>query len=194
VSSEQIAREIYEKLGERDRQAVDAWRALGNDWAASLLNSGVLSQNRGGRPADDVADWQRRMLGTDPALVRQLTCEHEAAHAVVAHALGLRGIEAEIDEGGRTGRTRYEKGTRAASSVIAIAPTVWVNEFRWSVFPAGDNGCDSDMRQLVRATSGWHHEVLDAQRRARVVLGEYRDLVLATADRLARDGRLSLPA
>lgn len=186
-TSEEVAWQLYAGLGARDRRAVDAWRDLGNDLVTSLLNAGVLSPSQPRRvPADDVADFSRRMLGTDPAFVLQRTAEHEAAHAVVAVALGVRGVEVAISDDGRSGSTRYERASREATAAVAAAADVWIHEFRAVVFPTGDEvGCGDDYRLLVRSTDG-DHGVREARRRARLVLGERGDEVLAVAAQLAR--------
>lgn len=191
ASSEQVAWEMYGRLGEQDRRAVDAWRSLGNDLVTSLLNSDVLRGESPRRvPADDVAEWARRRLGTDEDLILQRTAEHEAAHAVVARALGVRVAEVSVSEDGRDGATRYEQASRENTAAIAAAADVWITEFRGLVFPNGDrDGCRDDVRKLVRNTSG-DHEVADARRRARLLLAERRDEVLALACQLARVGHI----
>lgn len=55
AGSEEVAWTMYARLGERDRAAVDAWRALGNDLVSSLLNADALSRERPRRfPSDDL--------------------------------------------------------------------------------------------------------------------------------------------
>lgn len=191
MSSEQVAWEMYAKLSTQDRRAVDAWRDLGNDMVTSLLNADVLRSAAPTRfPADDPADWARRSLGTDPALVRQEAAEHEAAHAVAARALGVAVLEATIAEDG-TGATVYEETTREAAAVIAVAAQVWLGEFRALVFPAGTRGCSGDNRALMRSTGGDAYNVDQARRRARLILGERRDEVLQVARELAESGRVT---
>ncbi|WP_326583331.1 hypothetical protein OG889_32780 [Streptomyces sp. NBC_00481] len=190
MSSEQVAREMYGQLSPRDRRAVDAWQDLGNDLVTALLNSNALRAESPRRvPADDLADWARRSLGTDPALVRQETAEHEAAHAVAARALGVRVFEVTIAEDG-SGLTEHAKTTREANAVIAIAPQVWLGEFRAMVFPAGGRGCGDDTRKLARSTGADAYNVGQARRRARLILGERRGEVLALAEQLARVGHI----
>ncbi|MDX3519279.1 hypothetical protein [Streptomyces scabiei] len=191
MSSEQTAWKIYAKLSARDRRAVDAWKDLGNDMVTSLLNADVLRSAAPTRwPADDTADFARRALGTDPALVRQEAAEHEAAHAVAARALGVRVKEATIDEDG-TGATVYEETTREAEAVIAVAAQVWLAEFRALVFPAGVRGCSGDNRVLARSTGADAYNVDQARRRARLLLGERRSEVLELARELDRTGRIT---
>ncbi len=192
ASSEEVAWQLYAGLELRDRRAVDAWRSLGNDLVTSLMNSRALGSARPLRvPADDVVDWQRRQLGTDPELVLARTAEHEAAHAVVARALGLHVADVFIGEDGRDGVTTYETADRDETATVAAAADVWITEFRALAYPSGDAaGCREDMRVLVRNTDG-DHDVHRARRRARVILGERRDEVLALAARLVRERHIT---
>ncbi|MFM9595792.1 M50 family metallopeptidase [Streptomyces scabiei] len=191
MSSEQVAWEMYAKLSARDRRAVDAWRDLGNDVVTSLLNADVLRSAAPTRfPVDDTADWARRSLGLDPALVRQEAAEHEAAHAVVARALGVHVREVTIAEDG-SGATVYQETSREAEAVIAVAPQVWLGEFRALVFPAGSRGCSGDNRTLARSTGADAYNVDQARRRARLILGEQRGEVLELARQLAKSGRVT---
>jgi hypothetical protein len=187
-TSEMVARRAYSALDERDRRAVDAWRSLGNDLIDALLNSDVLSRERPRRvPADDVAEWSRRLLGTDEDLILQRTAEHEAAHAVVARALGLRLLDVSVSADGRSGETRYESAPESANAIIAVAAEVWISEVGGLVFPRGDaDGCREDVRVLVRSTGGDAWAMREARRRARLILAESRDEVLALAEQLAR--------
>ncbi|MDX2515467.1 hypothetical protein PV355_09975 [Streptomyces stelliscabiei] len=190
MSSEQTAWAMYAELSARDRRAVDAWRDLGNDVVTSLLNSDALRSAAPTRfPVDDTADFARRSLGTDPALVRQEAAEHEAAHAVAARALGVHVREMTIAEDG-SGATVYEETSREAEAVIAVAPQVWIGEFRALVFPAGARGCSRDEQVLARSTGADAYNVDKARRRARLILGESRGEVLALAQRLARVGHI----
>lgn len=181
---------MYAGLDARRRRAVDAWRDLGNDMVTSLLNSQVLSAGSPRRfPADDIADWVRRSLGTDNDIVLQEAAEHEAAHTVAAQALGVHVREVTIAEDG-TGSTVFEETTREAGAVIAVAAQVWIDEFRALVFPAGARGCSGDNRALARSTGADAYNVEQARRRARLIFGEHRDEVLQLARRLARSRRV----
>ncbi|MEW2135516.1 hypothetical protein AB0892_02710 [Streptomyces sp. NPDC005409] len=192
ASSEEVAWQLYAGLEVRDRRAVDAWRSLGNDLVTSLMNSRALGSARPlCVPADDVVDWQRRQVGTDPDLVLARTAEHEAAHAVVARALGLHVAEVSISEDGQSGVTTYESAGRADTATVAAAAEVWIHEFRALAYPAGDAaGCREDMQVLVRNTAG-DHDVREARRRARHILGERRDEVLALAARLGLERHIT---
>lgn len=189
MTSEQVAWSMYAGLSARDRAAVDAWRTLGNDLVTALLNSDVLRSAAPARfPADDVADWSRRILGTDRDLLRQEAAEHESAHAVVARALGVHVAEVSIDDDG-SGRTVFEETSREAAAIIACAGHVWVGEFRGTVFPAGPRGCSGDGQALARSTNADSYNVDQAVRRARLILTECRDDVLQLARVLVADGR-----
>ncbi|MQY13769.1 hypothetical protein SRB5_39210 [Streptomyces sp. RB5] len=191
--SEQIGWSMYAALPVEDRRAVDAWRDLGNDVVTSLLNAGVLRSGETRRlPAGDTADWTRRSLGIDKALIRQEAAEHEAAHAVAARALGVHVAEISITEDG-SGSTSFETTSRKATAVIAVAPRVWVGEFRAVVFPNGARGSGRDEQLLARATAADAYNVAEATRRARLILGGRRDEVLALARRLVEDGHVTFP-
>ncbi|MEU2625866.1 hypothetical protein [Kitasatospora sp. NPDC007106] len=189
ASFEQIAWQMYAQLNSDARKAVDSWRSLGNDLTTSLLNSGALGGRR--HPAGDPDDWNRRRLNPDDVEL-QNTCEHEAAHAVVAHVLGLGPVEAVVDEGGRSGVTNFQSTSRLASAIVAAAAEVWITEFRYNAFPACmQRDFSHDLQVLVRNTDS-AMGVHDARRRARVILTEHREEVLAAAHRLAQDRRLLL--
>lgn len=192
-TSEMVARRMYNALDDRDRRAVDAWLSLGNDLVAALLNSDVLSRARPRRvPADDLADWSRRLLGTDADLILRRTAEHEAAHAVTARALGLRVAEVSVSADGRSGLTKHESTSPAATAIVAVAAGLWTDEFRGMVFPRGDAaGCREDMRVLVRNTGGDTWKMQNACRHARTILAESRDEIFAMADLLVSKRRLS---
>lgn len=189
ASSEQIAWQMYGQLPAPDRRAVDAWRALGNDLTTSLLNSGVLGGRR--HSAGDPDNVPSRIGSRDAEYTLQLAAEHEAAHAIVARALGLGPVEVEIGDDS-SGVTRFPKASRRANAIVAAAAEIWISEFRYHAFPGGDrDGCRRDLRTLVQNTEG-DGEVLDAQRRARAILSEHRDQVLAAAHRLTQDRVLTL--
>lgn len=190
-SSEQVAWSIYGDLHDSDRRAVDAWRNLGNDLVTSLLNSGVLVPGGRRYPADDPADWNRRQLGTDRTLIHRETCEHEAAHAVVAHALGLDNIRAFVEKHD-AGTTHFAGGTPHDKATVSIAAKVWLEEFRATVFPCGARGCSDDMQHLARDTRGDEFNRRVARLTAREILREQHDMVLAAADTLMRHGELTL--
>lgn len=194
ATSEQVAWSIYGDLDARDRRAVDAWRDLGNDMVTSLFNADVMSSRQGHPrlPADDTAEWMRRRAGS-PELTLEATCEHEAAHAVVAHALGVRVVEMSVSDDGLQGLTRYETTTPTAAAIIAAAAEVWITEFRATAYPAEDNRGFGDDRSRVVRNTGSELEARDAYRRARLLLGECRDQVIPLARELARTHQLDRP-
>lgn len=182
ASSEEVAWSMYADLPIRDRREVDAWRSLGNDLVTSLLNSGVLSPGRGAAgPAPASDEWRRYGTGADYHL--RLTAEHEAAHAVVARALGIPVSEILIRDD-NSGVTRYEATGAAETAAIAAAADVWISEFRSLTFPgAAGAGCRDDVQVVVRNT-GDQHGVAQAMRSARLLLAQRRGEVLELADEL----------
>jgi hypothetical protein len=102
MTSEQTAFAMFGELDARDRRLVQAWRGIGCDWVTSLLNSGVLRRH-GPRvhpteaAVDEMRQWSEQLLAeqaerlapSDEHRVRRKTAEHEAAHAIVALALGV---------------------------------------------------------------------------------------------------------
>lgn len=189
ASSEETAWSMYADLPVRDRREVDAWRSLGNDLVTSLLNSGVLSRGRKDPgPAPLHGEWRQYGTGADFHL--RLTAEHEAAHAVVARALGVTVTEVVIRDD-FSGVTRHEVTGPAEKAAIAAAADVWISEFRSLAFPgAAGSGCQEDVRSLMRNTEG-SHDVARALRRARLLLAERREEVLVLADELIRKRRIT---
>ncbi|MFI0482227.1 hypothetical protein [Actinomadura sp. 9N215] len=189
--SEQTAWRIYAGLSADDRRVVDTWRELGDvDLTTALLRSRVLTSGHRRRPADDLADWSRRRLGLDDDLTLRNTCEHEAAHAVVARALGVKVAEVTVSEDGHSGSTVFEQAPPVASAVIAAAAEVWITEFRALVFPFNERGFSEDRKSLVRHTGGSDWAARRACRHARDILDGSRAEVLALADELARTRRV----
>lgn len=196
-SSEQIARSAYEKLSVKDRWVVMAWRELGNDWATSMLNSGALSTGRCVHPAEAarvqesdridemILRLHQRSMPTDEALRRRETAEHEAAHSVVAQALGLEVRAAYVTTDG--GHCLHTRGTPHQTATVALAGQVWISIFRSLEFPRGATGCADDRRKAADAVDtgmAWEK----AHRQCFEILKENRAAVLALADRIDRDG------
>ncbi|MEV6212135.1 hypothetical protein [Kitasatospora sp. NPDC051914] len=189
ASFEQIAWQMYAQLNSEARKAVDSWRSLGNDLTTSLLNSGALGGRR--HSAGDPAELHARIANWSAEHELQLAAEHEAAHAIVARALGLGPITVEIRDD-MSGVTRHTRTSPVGTAIAAVAAEVWITEFRYFAFPAGDHhGCNADRRKLVMNTTG-DMEIFDVHRRAREILAEHREEVLAAAHRLAQDRTLTL--
>lgn len=100
--TERTAREAYQQLPARDKLLVQSWRALGNSWFDSVVNSGVLTQQRRIRPEEAaraeecgrleqlfVKEQERRNL-TGSERSRLESAHHEAAHCIVAQSFGLK--------------------------------------------------------------------------------------------------------
>lgn len=196
-SSEQAARAIYESLSPGDQLLVLSWRQAGSDWCTSVLNSGVLSRGPRRTPyeaavqqfSDDyartIAEYQRRIMGADP----RLECaEHEAAHCIVAEALGLevRAIGIDLD-GPAEGCCYHARGTPFQSATVAMAGEMWVGLFRSYEFTRGPRGCESDRRRYFSLLPD-HIELERARRECFEILRANRVVVLARADQLDRDG------
>jgi hypothetical protein len=190
-SAEQVAWQMYRELSAADRRIVDSWRDLGNDLVTSLLNSRVVTSGHRRRPADDLGDWSRRMQGTDPTLMRANTCEHEAAHAIVAQYLGATGIRATVDEDGRSGVTTFTTASRSVKATIAAAAEVWITEYRALAYPGDTRGFSDDRHKQLLNTDG-DHEIREARRRARLILAECRQDVLDLAEQLNTSGHVTL--
>ncbi|MFE3786975.1 hypothetical protein [Streptomyces goshikiensis] len=181
---------MYADLPPRDRREVDAWRSLGNDMVASLLNSGVLSRRDGAGAAPSCVprEWER--FKTEEEFHLRLTAEHEAAHAVVARALGVPVVEVLIRDD-FSGETRHEPAGRAETATIAAAADVWISGFRSLAFPGQSrSGCQDDALKLARNTDGPGDAQL-AVRRAGRLLRERQAEVLALADELVRRRRIT---
>lgn len=197
-SSEQVGFEIYSGLSAPDRKLVDAWRALGNDLVTSLLNSGAMGSSRrthpssAGRPGG--FEGLRRLRPLGAAQRGRLACEHEAAHAQTALALGWRlgevGVEA--DGSGCTEYRREDAGNPIELAAVCLAAEIWICDFRAWEFPGGDPGCRKDRRKAAGLTDGFGLE--RAARRAREILRANHAQVLVLADQIERDGVVDLSA
>lgn len=109
-------------------------------------------------------------------------CEHEAAHAVTAAAVGVRVVEVCVQSRAR-GWTLHEGAShRAAAGVITAAGDVW--QRRLSALPYSDLSCD-DLATFEREhglSALWQ-----AEHSALHILTEHRRAVEALAIRLARE-------
>lgn len=201
-SSEQMARAAFEELDTRDKWLVLSWRERGHAWCTSLLNSGVLSSTgRRVRPEEAARAQERdridelilrqymRSMPTDEALRRREAAEHEAAHAIVAQALGVRVRVAHVLADG-AGGCIHEYGTPIQTATIALAGEIWIGTFRSLEFPRGASGCESDRRAAAEAVDSW--TLGQAHKQCVVILKENRAAVLALADRIDADGHAFL--
>jgi hypothetical protein len=201
-TSEQLSFAMVGELDARDRRLVLAWRDLGNDWMTSLLNSGVL-RSHGPRvhPTEAavtemrqqteqlLAERAERLAPSDEHRVRRKTAEHEAAHAIVALALGVEVSSVAVMPDG-SGACWYEKGrTPQEAGAIALAGELWISDFRSFEYPEGDSGCGADRRAVAQHLDDFGAR--QAMRRAREILASNRSDVLALAARLERDSLVS---
>lgn len=127
-------------------------------------------------------------------------CEHEAAHAVVARALGLAVTELRVDRprsevGGwcqyrTTGLQTFEHG------VVLSAPQLWIERFRTEAYPGGDaHGSRDDQQEATRLVHDISDNIGEAllvrkaiEHKAVTLLREHADDVLTIAARLQRRG------
>jgi hypothetical protein len=199
-SSEQIAKAFYEQLPPRDKWLVLSWCELGNDWATSVINSGVLTTSRRITPSaaarvrgsDEfeeilIQNYQRTMPIDDASRRRQVA-EHEAAHSIVAQSFGVPVRLAHVLPDG-SGECRHESGTPFQTATIALAGEMWIGTFRSLEFPRGPVGCISDRRTALKALPD-HFEFSKAYDRCFTILRENHAKVLALADRIDKDGHV----
>jgi hypothetical protein len=179
-SSEQLAWDTYARLNVSDRELVDAWRAIGNDWVTSLLNSGVMrSSGRRTHPQDAAAqEWFRRRR--EPLPARRLCAEHEAAHAIVAAALGVHVVDVEVRDDDGSGEATHVRTSPQNNAAIAAAGQVWIEHIRYREYPAGDPGCGSDRRAIAASVDGFGER--EAILTARQILRDHADAVMGLAD------------
>lgn len=197
-SSEQIAKALYEEIPPRDKWLVLSWRELGNDWATSVINSGVLTTSRRITPTaaahaqrNDKFDEMlirnyQRTIPTDDASRRQQAAEHEAAHSIVAQSLGVPVRLAHVLADG-SGECLHESGTPFQTATIALAGETWIGIFRSLEFPRGPVGCIPDRRAAVQALPN-HFELNKAYNQCFTTLRENHAKVLTLADQINRDG------
>lgn len=200
-STERTAREAYERLTARDKMLVQSWRALGNDWFTSIVNSGVLS--RSGRRVQPeefalseernridqliVAEQERRNL-TGTARARRESALHEAAHLIVAESFGLKVKLAAIrsDNGGEC---MYESArTPFQTAAISLAGGCWIKVFCRDQFLGLANGCEADERMAVNALRGDAFELDRAWHYAWQTLKDNEKVVRALGAQIEKDG------
>ncbi|WP_131769534.1 M50 family metallopeptidase [Candidatus Protofrankia californiensis] len=181
--------DLYLGLHPEDRAMVDLFTDTGVALDTALLNSGVLypREERMYSSRGSGTEWERM---NDPSRRLQRTAEHEAAHAVVALALGARVWEISVEPDG-SGKTWHDGESPRVRAPIAAAGDVWVREFRAAEFPGDASvGCGADFRVLVRHAVGVG-AVGYERRRAWEILNERRNAVMALSRSLLRSGRLS---
>jgi hypothetical protein len=198
--SEKTARQIYQSLPARDQQLVLTWLELGNDWCTSVLNSGVMrasgsrtTQQEAARDAERqrseqlISDQYRRATwrSTDFGRRRE-AAEHEAAHGIVAQALGLDVRLAHISGKGG-GQCLYECGTPHQTAVVAMAGDIWINVFRSYEFVGGAHGCEDDRQTYLRAVPD-DVAYNKAYRECFDILRRNYSTIIALADRIDKDG------
>ncbi|MEU4338385.1 hypothetical protein AB0F59_27640 [Micromonospora lupini] len=121
----------------------------------------------------------------DPSRLRR-AAEHEAAHAVVADALGMAVGEVQINDDG-TGACEYRSGGRINDAAVAVAGALWISDYRWQTWPGqGEAGCEHDMRTLALCDAFDRRE---AQQRASKILSERGDDVIMFAEHLMNQRR-----
>jgi hypothetical protein len=197
-STEQIAKAFYEQLPPRDKWLVLSWCELGNDWATSVINSGVLTPSRRTTPTEAartrrndefeeilIQNYQRTMP-TDDASRRRQTAEHEAAHSIVAQSLGVPVRLAHVLPDG-SGECLHESGTPFQTATIALAGEIWISTFRNLEFSRGPVGCIPDRQKAVKALPD-HFEFSKARDRCFTILRDNHAEVLALADKIDKDG------
>jgi hypothetical protein len=207
-SSEQVARTAFNALPIKDRLLVMSWRELGNGWEDSMIASGVASGPRPSTPfrlAPSAAARQKlsdeldeqllarriRNLGPDETTQRRQSAEHEAAHGVVALALGRNVGRLEINPKDATGGTcTYQRADDAMdNAVIALAGKVWLEQFRYKeswMPPRGATGCEGDLKTAYDMVGSYL--LGRAFDRCRAILQDNYEAVLILADKLDRDG------
>ncbi|MFD0685892.1 hypothetical protein [Actinomadura fibrosa] len=187
TSSDALVRQMYEELDARDRAVVDEWRGLGNDLFTSLMRARVLGDGPRRHVADDIHEFARRSWSGDYDVEFRTTCEHEAAHAVVArHLPGVTLVDVVARLGGG-GLTRFRTPSDQASATVYAAADQWVHGLRCHVLPAGNRfGCGDDRQRLLRHTGGDPFRIREAETKAFRILRENHTEVLAFAELLGQ--------
>jgi hypothetical protein len=170
------AREVFHDLPWQHKNIVGEWLATGHDLPDALLSSNVLGT---GEPITPLDAWREELRAND----RQQTAHHEAAHSVAAYALGLKVQSAKIKEDG-SGSCIHTQGTKLQNAVVIMAPELWIGRFRRDLFPHGPTGLKADHRAL--AEIGDTFILRTAMDHCMEILKQNREIVLETADRIAR--------
>ncbi|MGH3573382.1 MAG: hypothetical protein ACRDUW_16355 [Pseudonocardiaceae bacterium] len=182
--NDRAAREIFADLPWQARDVIHEWLATGHDLRAALLNSNALGSGELITPRDARQQELRRMD-------RREASEHEASHAVAAHALGLPVTSATISAAGGGECKHAKAATKLQDAIIAVAPELWITRFRRDEFVYGAHGLKDDHRRLAAIND----EVIirQALNHCMEILRQNRAVILATADKLERDGAVFKP-
>jgi hypothetical protein len=181
--SERGAREVFHDLSWRQKDVVSEWLAAGHDLPDAILGSNVLGQGEPVTPRE--ARWQQLRIRD-----KKENSEHEAAHAVVAAALGLDVISAKISEDG-SGECTYVKGTKLQTATVRMAGELWIDQFRAQQFPYGAKGLEGDHRAL--AAIGDVFILRSAMAHCTAILSQNREIVLGTAAQILKYGQVVAP-
>jgi hypothetical protein len=134
---------------------------------------------RGRRTHPQDAAAQEWFRGREPVPAGRLCAEHEAAHAIVADALGVHVVDVEVRDDGN-GETTHDFTSPRNKAAIAVAARVWIEHFRYREFPAGDTGCAGDHRAIAASVDGYGER--EAIATAGRILRDHADAVMGLAD------------
>jgi hypothetical protein len=196
ISSEQIARKAFADLPARSRSVVLEWRQRGVDWCTAMLSSNALGRgalitpDEAERQADresfyqQLLEWQIHLSPPTQESRRRESAEHEAAHTIVAQALGLPVRFTRIGAD-HSGSCVYTSGTELQNATVTVAGELWIDRFRGFEHPNGPTGCGGDRKVAAQVDE---FILRKARNDCMKLLKENRAIVLATADRIERDG------
>jgi hypothetical protein len=125
------------------------------------------------------------MSPPDDVQNRRQGAEHEAAHSVVAQALGAHVPVAAISDD-HSGFCQYNaRGlTDLQRAAVMLAAKIWITDFRAIEFPHGATGCAQDHRDAT-ATGA---DLRQATKLATEILRENHDAIIKLADKIDTDG------
>lgn len=178
MSSGRATAEIFVDLPWQSKDVVREWLAVGHDLRDAILRSNALGKGELITPRDA---RQEELQIMD----RREACEHEASHAVVASALGLKVKSARI-AADNSGSCVHVKGTELQNAIVIMAPELWIDQFRTDAFPYGAKGLKADHRAL--AEIGDALVLREAVKHCIEILKQNRAIVLATADKIEKYG------
>lgn len=177
------AKEVFHDLPWQTKDAIREWVATGHDLPDAIVNSNAL----GSGPPITPREARHEALRINR---RREAAEHEASHAVAAHALGLDVRSASIADD-NSGSCVHVQGTKLESAIVLMAPEIWIDRFRRDRFPYGPTGLKADHRALA--------EISDELILRRAVghcielLKQNRAATLTLADRLEKYGSVVAP-